>query len=66
MALHWNKEEIVYALPRELTAVSPEGECVMSEGKFLGFPAKEGIWHFAKNEGPEAAVFVIIGSNYKP
>ncbi len=61
---HWHEgeDEFVYVLSGELTLIDENGEHVLTEGGFVGFPAGEPNGHHLANHSRASASFLAIGT----
>jgi uncharacterized cupin superfamily protein len=61
---HWHEaeDEFVYVLSGRLVLLDDNGEHVLEEGSFAGFPAGSSNAHQLANRAQEPASFLAIGS----
>ncbi|MBP6013660.1 MAG: cupin domain-containing protein [Alphaproteobacteria bacterium] len=61
---HWHEgeDELVYVLSGELALIDDNGEHVLQEGSFVGFPAGRANAHHLINKSAAPAVFLAIGT----
>ncbi len=61
---HWHEgeDELVYVLSGELALIDNNGEHVLQEGSFVGFPAGYANAHHLVNKSTAPAVFLAIGT----
>jgi uncharacterized cupin superfamily protein len=60
---HWHEceDELVFVLSGELTLIDNNGEHVLSEGAFAGFPAGSPNAHHLANRSTVPAAFLVVG-----
>lgn len=61
---HWHEgeDEFVYVLSGELTLIDDNGEHVLHEGSFAGFPAGVPNAHHLKNLSAADASYIVVGA----
>lgn len=61
---HWHEgeDEFVYVLSGSLTLVDNNGEHVLEEASFAGFPAASSNAHHLVNKSQAVATYLVIGS----
>ncbi len=61
---HWHEveDEFIYVLAGRLTLVDENGEHLMEEGSFAGFPAGVSNAHHLVNKSKEPTTYLAVGS----
>ena len=61
---HWHEgeDEFVYVLSGELALIDGDGEHVLREGSFVGFPAGRANAHHLINKSSAPAAFLVVGT----
>ncbi len=61
---HTLSDEWVYVLSGALTLCTNDGECSLTAGQCMGFPAGDGNGHHLVNRSAQAASFMVVGSRH--
>jgi uncharacterized cupin superfamily protein len=61
---HWHEgeDEFLYVLSGDITLIDDDGEHLLREGDFVGFPAGEPNAHCLANRSAQPATYLIVGS----
>jgi uncharacterized cupin superfamily protein len=61
---HWHEgeDEFVYVISGEVTLIDENGEHVLTEGAFAGFPAGVPNAHHLANRSNSPATFIVVGT----
>ena len=64
---HWHEaeDEFLYVLTGEITLIDDEGEHLLREGDFVGFPAGEPNAHCLANRSAAPATYRVVGTRQR-